>query len=38
MLADPRLKALHGHREFERMRATLAAMEAEATEKLGSED
>jgi DNA-binding winged helix-turn-helix (wHTH) protein/predicted Zn-dependent protease len=30
MLADPRLQQLHGHPEFEIMRATLAEMEAEA--------
>jgi tetratricopeptide (TPR) repeat protein len=30
-LADPRLKALHGHPEFERMRAILTTMEAEAS-------
>jgi len=30
MLADPRLKALHGCPEFEQMRAILSAMEAEA--------
>jgi DNA-binding winged helix-turn-helix (wHTH) protein len=30
MLADPRLKALHGNPEFERMRAILDGMEAEA--------
>jgi TolB-like protein/tetratricopeptide (TPR) repeat protein len=30
MLADPRLKPLHGHPEFEQMRAILPAMEAEA--------
>jgi DNA-binding winged helix-turn-helix (wHTH) protein/tetratricopeptide (TPR) repeat protein len=30
MLADPRLSALHGHPEFERMRATLTRMEEEA--------
>ena len=32
-LADPRLKALHGHPEFDRMRAILPAMEAEAGQK-----
>lgn len=37
MLADPRLNALHGNREFEQMRAALAAMETEASEKLGAE-
>jgi DNA-binding winged helix-turn-helix (wHTH) protein len=31
-LADPRLKALHGHPEFERMRAILPTMEAEAAQ------
>ena len=30
MLADPRLKELHGNPEFEKMRATLAEMEEEA--------
>jgi DNA-binding winged helix-turn-helix (wHTH) protein/predicted Zn-dependent protease len=30
MLADPRLKQLHGHPEFEAMRATLSAMEIQA--------
>jgi tetratricopeptide (TPR) repeat protein len=30
MLADPRLKPLHGHTEFDRMRALLAQMEATA--------
>jgi DNA-binding winged helix-turn-helix (wHTH) protein/predicted Zn-dependent protease len=30
MLADPRLKQLHGHPDFEIMRATLPEMEAEA--------
>jgi len=38
MLADPRLKPLRGHPEFERMQAILPAMEAEAEEKLGWED
>lgn len=33
ILADPRLKPLHGHPEFEQMRATLTAMEAEATQQ-----
>jgi DNA-binding winged helix-turn-helix (wHTH) protein len=32
MLFDPRLKPLHGHPEFERMRGMLAAMEAEAAQ------
>jgi TolB-like protein/tetratricopeptide (TPR) repeat protein len=32
MLADPRLKPLHGHPEFEEMRAILTAMEAEAAQ------
>ena len=31
-LADPRLNALHGHPEFERMRAILTNMEAEAAQ------
>lgn len=31
MLADPRLAALHGRADFEKMRAILAGMEAEAT-------
>jgi TolB-like protein len=31
-LADPRLKALHGHPEFERMRAILTTMETEAAQ------
>ena len=31
-LADPRLKALHGHPEFERMRAILPTMEAAAAQ------
>lgn len=30
MLADPRLKQLHGHPDFELMRSALAQMEAEA--------
>jgi DNA-binding winged helix-turn-helix (wHTH) protein/tetratricopeptide (TPR) repeat protein len=30
MLADPRLKPLHGHEEFQRLRAILPAMEAQA--------
>jgi hypothetical protein len=33
-LADPRLKPLHGNPEFERMRAILPAMEAEAERDL----
>jgi len=33
MLADPRLKALHGCPEFERMKAILAGMEAEAEQE-----
>jgi DNA-binding winged helix-turn-helix (wHTH) protein/tetratricopeptide (TPR) repeat protein len=32
-LADPRLKPLHGHPEFEQMKATLTAMEAEAAQE-----
>jgi TolB-like protein len=32
MLADPRLRPLHGHPEFERMRGILPAMEAEAAQ------
>ena len=32
MLADPRLKPLHGHHEFERMQSILTTMEAEAAE------
>jgi hypothetical protein len=38
MLADPRLKALHGRPEFERMEAILPAMEAEAKQYLPLED
>ena len=34
MLADPRLKPLHGNPEFERMRAILPAMEAEVEQDL----
>jgi tetratricopeptide (TPR) repeat protein len=37
-LADPRLKALHGHPEFERMRAILPTMEAEAAKNAEQED
>jgi len=37
MLADPRLKPLHGHPEFEQMRAILPAMEAEAAQQTQSE-
>jgi tetratricopeptide (TPR) repeat protein len=37
MLADPRLKALHGLPEFERMRAILTAMEAEAAQNAEQE-
>ncbi len=37
-LADPRLKALHGHPEFERMRAILTIMEAEAAQNAELED
>jgi DNA-binding winged helix-turn-helix (wHTH) protein/tetratricopeptide (TPR) repeat protein len=36
-LADPRLKALHGHPEFERMRAILTTMEAEAAQNMEPE-
>jgi DNA-binding winged helix-turn-helix (wHTH) protein len=36
-LADPRLKALHGHPEFERMRAILPTMEAEAAQNAEQE-
>ena len=36
-LADPRLKALHGHPEFERMRAILTIMEAEAAQNAEQE-
>ena len=38
MLADPRLKALHGRPEFERMQAVLPAMEAEAKKNLSLQD
>jgi len=38
MLADPRLKPLHGNPEFERMRAILPAMEAEVEQDLEMED
>ena len=34
MLADPRLKPLHGNSEFERLRAILPAMEAEVEQDL----
>ena len=37
MLADPRLKPLHGNPEFERMRAILPAMEAEVEQYLQME-
>jgi DNA-binding winged helix-turn-helix (wHTH) protein/tetratricopeptide (TPR) repeat protein len=37
MLADPRLKSLHGNPEFERMRAILPAMEAEVAQDLRME-
>jgi tetratricopeptide (TPR) repeat protein len=37
MLADPRLKPLHGHPVFERMRAILPAMEAEVEHDLEAE-
>ena len=36
-LADPRMKSLHGHPEFERMRAILATMEAEAAQNMVDE-
>ena len=36
MLADPRLKPLHGNLDFERMRAILPAMEAEAAQDANS--
>jgi predicted Zn-dependent protease len=38
MLADPRLKPLHGNPDFERLRAILPAMEAEAGQYLAIED
>lgn len=38
MLADPRMKPLHGYAEFQQMRGILAAMEAEAEENLEIED
>jgi predicted Zn-dependent protease len=37
MLADPRLKPLHGNPEFERLRAILPAMEAEVEQDLEME-
>jgi predicted Zn-dependent protease len=37
MLADPRLKPLHGRPEFEQMNASLAAIEAEAARSAESE-
>jgi DNA-binding winged helix-turn-helix (wHTH) protein/tetratricopeptide (TPR) repeat protein len=37
MLADPRLKPLHGNLDFERMRAILPAMEAEAAQDVEME-
>ena len=37
MLADPRLKPLHGHPDFVQMRAILTAMEAEAAQAAQSE-
>ena len=37
ILADPRLEALHGYPEFERMRAILPRMEAEAEDEAGFE-
>ncbi len=33
MLADPRLKALHGAPKFEQMRAILSGMEAETEQE-----
>jgi tetratricopeptide (TPR) repeat protein len=38
MLIDPRLKTLHGHQEFEKMRAILTAMEAEVARELPAEE
>ncbi len=38
MMADPRLKPLHGNPEFERLRAILPAMEAEAEQNLETEN
>jgi TolB-like protein/tetratricopeptide (TPR) repeat protein len=38
VLADPRLKPLHGNPEFERLRAILPAMEAEVEQDLQLED
>jgi DNA-binding winged helix-turn-helix (wHTH) protein/tetratricopeptide (TPR) repeat protein len=38
VLADPRLKPLHGNPEFERMRAILPAMEAEVEQDMEMED
>lgn len=38
MLADPRLKELHGHPEFEQMRSILTGMEAEAQQDSEPED
>jgi DNA-binding winged helix-turn-helix (wHTH) protein/tetratricopeptide (TPR) repeat protein len=38
MLADPRLKPLHGHPKFEQMQAILTGMEAEANRNLSLED
>jgi DNA-binding winged helix-turn-helix (wHTH) protein/tetratricopeptide (TPR) repeat protein len=38
MLADPRLAPLHGHPEFQKMQAILAAMEAEAAQQPRQED
>lgn len=37
-IADPRLNALHGNPEFERMRSILPAMEAEVEHELGMEE
>ena len=38
MLADPRLKPLHGNPDFERMRAILPAMEAEVEQDMEMEE
>ncbi|MGA2887522.1 MAG: winged helix-turn-helix domain-containing protein [Terracidiphilus sp.] len=38
MLADPRLKPLHGRAEFEQMRSILTSMEAEVEEDLHAEE
>jgi DNA-binding winged helix-turn-helix (wHTH) protein len=37
MLADPRLKPLHGHPEFVQMQSILTAMESDATKQVGLE-